>query len=200
VKGEPMRYVRGHKPRKHPHVSREEFREMYAETLPKGVAWGECFCGCGWKTKLATEIKPERFAYRGEPLRFCKGHSFAKPRTRHIPKPFPCEKCGDPFPKSWANRNQRFCSDDCRYDHKRGENNAKYNGGFHKQGKYRVSMVNGRRMLEHRRVMEEMLGRPLRTDEHVHHKDGDTLNNSPDNLEVMSRSEHARLHVYLRYG
>ena len=28
----------------------------------------------------------------------------------------------------------------------------------------------------------------------VHHKDGNILNNDPDNLEIMSRTEHARMH------
>lgn len=46
----------------------------------------------------------------------------------------------------------------------------------------------------HRIVAEQMLGRPLRRDEIVHHKDGNKQNNNPSNLEVMTQSEHARLH------
>ena len=49
-------------------------------------------------------------------------------------------------------------------------------------------------VFEHRYVMECFLGRSLRADEHVHHKDGNKLNNSLDNLEVLSREDHARLH------
>jgi transposase-like protein len=37
---------------------------------------------------------------------------------------------------------------------------------------------------EHRLVMAEALGRPLRSTETVHHLDGDKTNNSPDNLEL----------------
>ena len=40
---------------------------------------------------------------------------------------------------------------------------------------------------EHRLVMAALLGRPLRADESVHHRDGDRLNNRPDNLELWSR-------------
>lgn len=47
---------------------------------------------------------------------------------------------------------------------------------------------------EHRVVAEEMLGRRLRSDEHVHHKDGNKQNNDSENLEVMSWIDHLRLH------
>lgn len=46
----------------------------------------------------------------------------------------------------------------------------------------------------HRKVMEKILGRPLRKGEIVHHKDGNKLNNHPDNLELMTQSEHVRRH------
>ena len=52
---------------------------------------------------------------------------------------------------------------------------------------------------EHRRVAEDILGRPLRKGEIVHHIDGNKLNNSPDNLEILpSQAAHARLHFYKR--
>lgn len=46
----------------------------------------------------------------------------------------------------------------------------------------------------HRVIAENMIGRLLWPFEHVHHKDGNKFNNSPDNLEVLSRSDHAKLH------
>lgn len=46
----------------------------------------------------------------------------------------------------------------------------------------------------HRVVAEQMIGRPLGHDEVVHHRDSNRRNNSPENLEVMTRAEHTRLH------
>jgi len=51
---------------------------------------------------------------------------------------------------------------------------------------------------EHRVVAEALIGRPLRSDEHVHHKDENKQNNSPENLIVLSASEHLALHALQR--
>ena len=47
----------------------------------------------------------------------------------------------------------------------------------------------------HRILAEEVIGRPLKKGEVVHHKDGNPRNNLIDNLEVLSSQvEHAKLH------
>jgi len=43
-------------------------------------------------------------------------------------------------------------------------------------------------------VLEKKLGRCLTRNELAHHKDHNTLNDHPTNLEVMSHLEHMRLH------
>lgn len=47
---------------------------------------------------------------------------------------------------------------------------------------------------EHVVTMERRLGRRLLPDEHVHHIDGNPLNNQENNLALVTRSGHARLH------
>ncbi|MFJ5716562.1 HNH endonuclease signature motif containing protein [Neobacillus sp. NPDC093127] len=63
----------------------------------------------------------------------------------------------------------------------------------HKEGYLAVSSY-GERIELHRLVMEYTLGRKLRPHEIVHHIDGDKWNNHPDNLELVNRSEHMKIH------
>jgi len=58
---------------------------------------------------------------------------------------------------------------------------------------YRVFRNSGKRV--HRWVMEKKLGRRLERGEIVHHKNGNRLDNSPENLELITAKEHYKLHV-----
>jgi hypothetical protein len=49
---------------------------------------------------------------------------------------------------------------------------------------YRKRGERGRNFLEHREVMSFVLGRPLERHEEVHHRNGDRLDNRPENLEL----------------
>jgi hypothetical protein len=49
-------------------------------------------------------------------------------------------------------------------------------------------------VFEHRLILAMRLGRPLRTDEIAHHRNGDRSDNRPENLELKTRSEHSAGH------
>lgn len=48
----------------------------------------------------------------------------------------------------------------------------------------------------HRVIMENKLGRLLAEGEDVHHRNEDKSDNNPDNLEVLTKSEHTKKHVH----
>jgi hypothetical protein len=60
--------------------------------------------------------------------------------------------------------------------------------------RYKTVKVNGKTKLLHRHLVEQRLGRPLARHEHVHHRNGDTWDNSDDNLEVLTSAEHQHHH------
>lgn len=60
--------------------------------------------------------------------------------------------------------------------------------GCSKRGYARVSQ-GGKSRLQHRVVMEQILGRPLLDHENVHHINGVRNDNRPENLELWSKSQ-----------
>ena len=59
---------------------------------------------------------------------------------------------------------------------------------------YKTIQVNGKQKRLHRCVMEAYLGRELDTSELVHHKNHDKHDNRIENLEIVTRSEHKKMH------
>lgn len=98
-----------------------------------------------------------------------------------------CLFCGEKY----YNSNQFYCSRGC-YGADLSEINKeireRYGGEMTNKAGYIVEYRGGKKVLQHRRVMEEMVGRPLLSHETVHHKNGIRDDNRPENLELWSSS------------
>ena len=58
---------------------------------------------------------------------------------------------------------------------------------------YRVRYDQGSYYYEHRRIAESVLGRPLASNEEIHHVDGNPKNNVHSNLVICDRAYHKLL-------
>jgi hypothetical protein len=91
--------------------------------------------------------------------------------------------------------------------HARGARHAQWNNGTYTGSNgyiaiavpvgHHLRMANGYAYV-HQLVAEEVLGRELLPGETVHHVNGIKTDNQPENLKVMSRSEHAVLETNIR--
>jgi len=113
----------------------------------------------------------------------------------HIPSSIqPCAHCGKLFPVYKIN--VRHCSKLCSlatFD-QTGEKNPAWKGGQFstrwgytqiKRPDHPAAYKNGY-VMEHRVVMEEILGRYLKPEERVHHRNGRRGDNRPENLELWT--------------
>lgn len=87
----------------------------------------------------------------------------------------------------------------------RGDKNPNWKGGQSKHAKgylYTRAPDHPRQwqgyVFEHILVAEETLGRYLQEDEIAHHKNGIRDDNRPENIEVLTNSEHTSYHNKLR--
>jgi hypothetical protein len=115
-----------------------------------------------------------------------------------------CAECGatiTKFPSQLRERNfcDRACQGKYRSKHYVGERAAHWKGGI-KRDRDRVlvyapdnPMADSRGYVyRYRLVAADLIGRPLTQEEIVHHLDGDETNDDPENLAVITQSEHAR--------
>jgi hypothetical protein len=130
---------------------------------------------------------PKQWAER---LKYCR-ERYA--RVGHKKIPSTCIVCG----KKWLGtaRKRKFCSQKCVSS---GVHNGNYKGGRYVNIQGYVCIwnptVHSRYELEHRAIMEIHLQRKLTKNEDVHHINGIKTDNRVENLQVMSISDHSKLH------
>ena len=77
----------------------------------------------------------------------------------------------------------------------KGNRNPNWNGGkFTDCRGYVFILVGDNYIMEHRLVVEQHLGRRLNFKEKVHHINGNPSDNRLENLQIVSQSEHAKIH------
>lgn len=120
-----------------------------------------------------------------------------------------------PFRKSIA----KFCSKKCharyciagkypcriawnkgkKFPNLSGRNSPVWKGGCLTKDGYKVICINGKGVREHRYIFETSLGERLPENMVVHHVNGNRSDNRLENLRLMSRSEHIKLHKTNRW-
>lgn len=142
---------------------------------------------CGGKFSVTPNLTHQRFCSNK-----CRGQSIKQRR----PAPtFTCAKCGKVTARRrfrMANGRElgfdfsaKYCSQACGHQG-RTWRPINPNGHLHSTGYIRVNLPGGKKEFKHRIVMAEILGRPMRKGENVHHKDGVRTNNAPSNLELWT--------------
>jgi len=111
-----------------------------------------------------------------------------------------CQQCGIAFKtrSAWVKKGGgKFCSVECHNLSQTGDGVSIHNDGYIliKDASHHRSNLRGY-VYEHILVMEEKIGRDLFPSEEIHHINGITNDNSPDNLMLFeNRTEHQKYHA-----
>lgn len=98
-----------------------------------------------------------------------------------------CKNCGNKFYRRFAEQDigervNQFCSNECYFDHRTDH----------------IKPTTYKKIVSrhaHRIIAEQIIGRPLREGEVIHHVDGNKHNNHPSNLALMpDQSTHMKMH------
>lgn len=142
------------------------------------------YCGQGF-TLLASQLKV-REKHLGYKVQYCSRACFFSAIKI---KPKECEYCGTTYVPQ--RKTTRYCSIACKSKARIG----KARSAFWYENGYRVlSLGDGVGIKEHIKIMQDHIGRKLKANEVVHHRNGIRDDNRLRNLQLLTRGEHSRLH------
>lgn len=125
------------------------------------------------------------------PKIYCSRQCYAESKKSKHPEAMRvCRQCGKSFRTNPAYVKRRpdaniYCSRTCMWNYKRDHPSCYVDS---------LGYLNTRRGRIHRILMENHLGRTLGKEEIVHHINGNKQDNRIENLVVMTKSEHHKLH------
>jgi predicted nucleic acid-binding Zn ribbon protein len=117
---------------------------------------------------------------------------------------FICQICGSEYKRYEPPGRSKYCSKACHNEAQRllvGELNPQWKGGTSRwidrqSGYVFVKLPNGKRIQEHRLIMQRIIGRDLFPEERVHHRNGIRDDNRDDNLQLMeNNADHQKQHA-----
>lgn len=77
----------------------------------------------------------------------------------------------------------------CRSCARKGERNPRFKGGCIREDGYKIIVIDGKRMFEHRHIWEKYYGE-IPKEHHIHHIDNNPSNNEISNLKLLTNREH----------
>ena len=153
------------------------------EQKPKAVT--EVVCGVCGKT---FDVRNSDHRMKNRAVKYCSKECAGIASRKGTNKE--CPICKTVF---YTTRNV-CCSPDCATEYKKQMHQHKtyfengyiieYHNGYNKKGNVK----------QHRRIMEDYIGRKLNDDEIVHHVNGIKTDNRIENLTIMKKGEHSSYH------
>ena len=140
---------------------------------------GDVFC-----SKCGSVCKNGRKHSNRNKHTFCSMECYLSFKTKRIS--VKCDNCGADFIKKSsdiARTVHNYCSHKCEIEYR------------HKHRKPSTRYVKQDNDGLHRLIAGKMIGRKLLSSEQVHHIDGNSRNNDPSNLMVVTAQEHGRIHA-----